>query len=287
MFHFLLFYTEGDSGTQDLKCTALRYKEILEKYIPSVHIYTPSRLLETSQYWSDVFADQRALISSQLLSEPFRWNPSWAALNFFLWKPALISHMMTTSSLIKEGDILLYHDIDFAKYPEYLNGISTWQKWITRKLDCADILVFDDNHSTLRCDVKREVIDRYLNTSYLDKPHLWAGAIAFRKSAASLSFIEKWLSLTSDIKNRSQATTSFYPGFIWHAADQATLAVTYYLLRSSLPIKSCFLFNSRLIPPSFSHKMRYYVSTFSLRSTCRWFLVTLYSLFTKFTRLGS
>lgn len=283
MFHILLFYTEGELGTHDLSDIALRYQDMLKQHCDVLHVYTPSILLKQDKYWKDIFVDQRDFMRYQVAADTYRWNPVWASLNFLLWKPALISHLMNTHSLISDGDILFYHDVDYSKYSEYTYGIPLWHKWIEKMLKADDILLFDDNHTSLKCGIKRDVIDKYLDVTYLEKTHIWAGALAFRKSAQSLGFIDKWLSLTTELDNRSQVSLSFYPGFIWHTQEQATLAVAYYLLRSSYQIKTCFLYNSREIPPRPMVKFRHYIASLSLRPLYYW-LFSPWAVFSKWLR---
>lgn len=269
MFHIILFYTEGDSGSIDLRNEAFDYTQALKKYFDNVHVYTPASLINEGSKWSDIFIDQRNYMVENISSESFRWNPPWAALNFLLWKPALLFDLLKKVSFVEEGDIVLYHDINFRKYPDYLHGIPQWKSWITKKLKNSDILVFNDNNSPLRCGVKREVLDRYLDGSYLDKPHLWAGAIAFKKNSHSREFVEKWLKLSLDLENRSQLTSSQYPGFIWHSVDQALLAIVYYLDVNNPAITNCFLYNSRRIPPPLISVIKYKLSSISIRKIVR------------------
>lgn len=266
MFHVIVFYTDGDCGTKNLQNECIDYVKLLNKHFHSVHVFSPKKLISSNRKWEKILDDQRSWMQARIDSESFRWNPTWAALNFLLWKPALLSEILQEGNSIKEGDLVLYHDIDFVKYPEYSRGLSKWKQWITRKLKCADVLVFNDNNTSLRCGVKREVIDRYLDDTYLDKPHIWAGAIAFKKSPHSRWFVNEWLQLTSDIDNRSQLTYSTYPGFIWHSQEQAMLAVAYYQNIKKPFIQNCFLYNSRQIPPSCSSIINFFLSSFSLKN---------------------
>jgi len=266
--HLILFHTEGEpyDKLDDLTSESLYIQSRAQHTFTSVKRYSPRVLSANDSTWNETIQDRRDWMKNHPdFNEGLLWNEKWAALNFLLWKPRLILDELL-SEQISFGDILFYHDANLLRYPDYKKGIEKWPIYIKRELRKFDILLFDDNHTDIREDTKHEVIDRYLGVIEQKLHHIWAGAIAVRKTYYSISFIQEWLNMCLDINNISQITKdSNYSDFFWHSVDQAVLSTLYHKWRNENKtdnINCIFLNNTRIIPPpsSFLFGLKQYIN---------------------------
>ena len=260
------FYTEGvpfDKGSNYQK----RAKPFLKKtrnFFDSVNIFSPRILIKKDKKWKKIFNDQESKMLRLSKKTKFKWNNKWSKLNFFEWKPNLINFFFE-KELKNQNEILVYHDFDTNKYPEYLSNLESLKKWIEAKMENYDVLLVNDNRKYLTTDCKKELLDKYLIKNYEKYHHIWGGLIILRRTQISRQFIKEWKKLTSDFNNRSQFTKyQNYKDFVWHSCDQACLGVLYYLWKERKPkkfkkIKCINLYNSRNINVKKTRIITYYV----------------------------
>lgn len=254
--HFITFFTEGgefDRGT-DLTDQKLSLLELINTDFATKTAYSPRRLINLDQKWKAIFEDKREYMHQQLphFDKNMAWNINWAALNFLLWKPALIAHVLKHDERIAYGDIIFYHDVDLKKYPSYKYDIKSWGNFIKEKMGSRCVLLFNDNDLRLSNDVKSELLLKYFENAEKAKNlhHIWAGALAIKKSEYGLQFANRWLKLTNELENRSQLTIySNEPGFHWHSQEQACLSVLYHKEKHLSQVNCEFLNGDRCIPP--------------------------------------
>lgn len=254
--HLVLFHTEGephDHG-KDLRAGAQQLADAAVGHFSSVRVFTPRQLLSRGERWQDILRDVSPLITSHpLFSEDLRWNPQWARIGLLRWKPELISSVLDGSD-VTPGDIVFYHDADVERYPDYLYGIPRWASWLSRKMRQLDLLTFDDNQAPLLSDSKPELVERLVGMDAAHHlSHVWAGAVAVKKTDAGRSAIAQWAALCADANNLLPVTRAKRDSQLaQHSADQAVLSCLWHspdLLGSEIRRERVFLHRSRRIPP--------------------------------------
>jgi hypothetical protein len=274
--HLLSFFTNGKNIDLGIDLTSCRneFQSNAAKYFSSIIITCPSELIKKDQKWLEVFEDRNSWVQNKIQTTgvKFAYNKNWAALNFLLWKPLLIQDVIQNNSKIKSGDIVLYHDINIERYPEYLHGMHKWKKIINQKMKNKSILLFCDNDMTINQDTKKELIDKYL--ANFKQPenlhHIWAGALAVRKDEMGISYIKSWNEICSNISNISPVTLHpDAPGFIWHSQEQACLSVLYHSTISDLKnyVRCVYLYGQRSINVKLSYKIIWLIKQCKYRIT--------------------
>lgn len=253
--HLVTFFTEGaglDNGL-DLRAQASEFLNRAKPYFNSVTIACPRELISENESWVSIFEDRRAWVELELAKQSINltWNQNWAALNFLIWKPKFLEQILISKHSINPGEIIFYHDINIARYPEYLYRIEDWSNFITNKMKQHSVLLFNDNNMKIYQDTKQELLQGYLGSEndWNHLHHIWAGALAIRNDDFGRRFLGEWVGMCSQVKNVSPITNfSKYPGYVWHSQEQACLSVLYYLRKNTNKIKCIFLWGSRRIP---------------------------------------
>ena len=269
--HFLSFYTEGEG--KDLGLSLLAEAQILSnhvrQYFSSVTMRSPESLIDNDIRWADLFKDRRNWVKARYQNSisGFNWSENWAALNFLVWKPHLISNELQVSNKINPGDILFYHDVNVSKYPDYLYGIKKWVGYLHSQMKGKSVLLFDDDGLPIRADCKKELIEKYQCEAFEKERHTWAGAIAVRKDKDGLHFVSDWIKMVSDLDNVSPITNyGNRVGYNWHSQEQACLSILYLKNLNNPSVKKVFLYKGRRIPPPKINKLRYFMYM-TMRST--------------------
>ena len=266
--HLIYFYTEGGTHDKGINLTnqANEFSLLVAGKFASIKGCTPRSLMVENREWADVFIDRTSwVLSHSEYSENLRWNREWAKVNFQSWKPKIFLDSLL-SNRIPDGDIVLYHDINTKKYPEYKIGILKWSQYIKEKMLDCNILLFNDNNIDLRSDTKLELIEHF-NLNNINSHHIWSGALAIKKTSLGIDFCKEWDLATSDLELVSPFTKTKYQNYYWNAVDQATITALYYsyrLKKTEVKIKCIYLNNSRIIPP-LQFPLLGYVVSFVLR----------------------
>lgn len=254
--HLVTFATEGppvDSGKSTLEA-AEKLRGVADGWFDSFRLHTPRTLCGLDSSWNEFVGDVSTVIKlDHRFRETLPWNEDWARIGLFRWKPRLILHELVSEST-GHGDIVFYHDTDVAKYPTYLKGVPHWSSWLRRRMANLDVLAFND-HDGARVweDIKPELLAQYLPQKEVDSlEHLWAGAIAVRKTSDGINFARTW-SEHASFESVSPFTKLPPPdGFNWNSCDQAVLTVLWHseqVLPPSIRREIQPLFRSRKIPP--------------------------------------
>lgn len=252
--HLVLFATEGPpfdrgipllNGAQVLKSKA-------EPHFTTVTLFTPRILSRRNADWVKTLEDiGPAIRSDSMYSPDMPWNEDWARIGNLLWKPRLLSELSRDHL---EGDIVMYHDVNLEKYPEYLRNVDRWSSFVTKALRGRHVLLFRDRKTPLSFDVKPELTEALLPNCRPDElSNVWAGALAFRCSQEARSFLDEWKRLC-EIKDYLSPTTRARRDnhFYWHTGEQAILATYFHLSRRvhrDRVAKVVYLRESREIPP--------------------------------------
>ena len=248
------FYTKGqpfDQG-EDLSSLVQNIKSKYQKNFDYFIALNPSLLEKEDPAWKKILFNEK-LVKDHLSSRQKKGiNNSWVNLNCMLWKPALLSSILSKDSGIEEDSIIIFHDSNLDKYPIYKKNFEEISSFFKCKLTNHSIAIISDDLFPLYSDCKQELLNEYLNSEGLSLCHRWSGCIAFKKNNFSREFCKHWYNLTLEDKNRSQ-TTDFvsYPNFLWHSPEQSTLSVIYYLWKYCLKrrnhIKTLFTKDFRYI----------------------------------------
>lgn len=168
------------------------------------------------------------------------------------WKPHLIIQLLESES-IRENDILVYHDSDVSRYPEYFNHAALWRSWFRRTMRNLDVLCFNDNNAGLYSDTKPELLEAFFgDSSDRGYHHIWAGAIGIRKNNEGRKFAKHWDELCT-LQNLAPFTA--YPerkNFHKHSHEQAVLGCIWHSRHSEIEKvrrRSVYLHKARKIPP--------------------------------------
>lgn len=232
---FIGVYSQGypfDSGIkmQDVSCA----NKILLKKFDIVDIKSINNLCKNDSIYINLTKDYTYL--TKTYPEYIKFNELWAKVGFLMWKPRFIYDSL--NKYAKEGDIVVYHDLNFIKYPSYINNFNNIEKLFKKYLsNNFDIILTRDTVKPLSEDVKSYLIEKINgNNFYFNKnlPGFWAGACAFKKNKSSLIFLKEWITVTENLNNVSPFpdfdSKKINKDFCWHAQEQSTLAVHYHNL---------------------------------------------------------
>jgi len=241
-FFLVTFFTEGaphDAGA-DLSDTAREYADMIRPHCDGVFAYTPRAFAREFPDLAGAVADK----TRDVLDHPqcSAGDPHltaavarWAKLGFFQWKPHLLLRFATSAPGVAEGDIVMYHGVDFRKYPQYARGVDGWRGTSAYLLDACryDVYVTHDNGTRLKHDVKGALIARYLDASFADVEGVWGDLVIFRKSLQSRAFLARWAAMCDDPANLQPYPDAVprHPSFIHHSADQSVLGVLVNVLK--------------------------------------------------------
>lgn len=257
------FYTEGkpyDIGI-DLTIQKNIFLEKYKKLFDNVIMYSPRGLLKKNEKWESILFNKELDSCYKNNKQRKRSiNENWIKLNSFLWKPAIILETLNNSD-IPNDSIIIYHDIDFFKYPLYVDNFKILNKKFSQQLKKKSIALCRESFIKLIVGCKQELIRSYLGSNGDTLLNIWAGCIGLKKNKSSIEFCKHWLDITTIDKNRNQLTKfESYPDFLWHTQEQATLSITYYNWKYNLTrsnqITSFFTLHPRKILLGWNYKNR-------------------------------
>lgn len=233
--YFVTFYTAGipiDKG-YDLKKTVLYIKEKLSPFFADMFLFEKTNLKQLSG--SEEICNE--------YEEALDMNPNANFIGYFDFKPFIIDYVL---SIIPENSILVYHDANFEKNPQYWE--SDWQniKNFANKL-------FLDNNSDLFVQFERDgaFVKEYVKTHTIDQliqdpiennivkncKLINAARIILKNTKFSRTFIKEYLTLCKDKTLLAKTPNSNPdPCFKWSCGDQDVLncLVYKYILEGKL-----------------------------------------------------
>jgi len=148
---------------------------------------------------------------------------------FWRWKPFIIKHHLAQ---INTGEILIYQDSNFIKYPYYAEHLNEYKSLVECMFDNinSDVIIPIENPDVLKCKhhVKQHAFETIgeNNEYYREFPLLNANRIFIRKSEISMKFINEWHDLCL-IDNLILPENTPEPELKWHSHDQAIACVLY------------------------------------------------------------
>jgi len=225
--YLLFFYTEGleIDGGYDLRGIANSIKDRLSPFFKEIFSFNKRTLKEITG--SEDFCNS--------FEEELDQNPNSNKIGYFDFKAFLINHVL---GKIPEGSILVYHDSNFEKNPQYWE--TDWDniKSISERLlqeNQSDIFVQIERPGLLvKNHVKTYTIDKLFPDSqenYLVKNSnlLNAARIILRNSEYSRNLMREYENLCLD-KSLIQKTPNPNPDheFKWSCGDQDVLNCILY-----------------------------------------------------------
>lgn len=224
--YFLGFYTEGDDvdGCYDLSKTTNQIKEKLSDYFEEIFLYSKRDLKDMNG--SENFCNE--------YEEELDQNKHANRIGFFDFKPFLIAKKL---SELPEGSILLYHDTNFEKCPQYWH--SDWQniRQIAEKVlneNMFDVWAkIENNGAYIKNFVKQYTLNEIFTQEEVNVVNkcklINAAQIFIRNSKDSRKFIDEWkdLCLRKDLIMKTPNDNQ-HPDFQWNCGDQDVLNCLFY-----------------------------------------------------------
>jgi hypothetical protein len=189
---FVSFYTEGPDidGCYDLRSVKRQVEKSLSSFFEEMYIFNKSTLksLPNSDWVCNEWDEETEFKNGNLLG-------------YFDFKPFLIDYVL---SIVPENSIVLWHDINFDKYPSYwqtdwMNLLGLCEEllsdcssdfWLRFELNGCFVKNFVKNYTVdylIENEVEREVVK---NSSLLN-----CGQIIIRNTSTSRELIKEWMEL--------------------------------------------------------------------------------------------
>jgi hypothetical protein len=193
--YFLSFYTTGD-GAPDLTDVANKVKTKLSKYFTSMFIYNKETLkkLPDSEDICNVFDEPTDMT----------YFPYAHTMGYYDWKAFIVDY---TLKQIPENSILLYHDINFEKYPNYWesdwNNIYEICEYFLNKNESDIWAKFELGDFYLRKSMKTYAIDKVFtdpeqNDVIKNSLQINSSQVILRNTLFSKEFAKEWLEYSRD-----------------------------------------------------------------------------------------
>lgn len=220
-FTMIAFYTEGgnrDNG-KNLSKEAFHFKRLFESEVDNLTLYTPRICSSLDASFDELFIEYE---NKFVHPEHYRGNKH----GFWAWKPFVIAHQL---SMMKDDDILIYHDMNTTRYPYYQNFSRPLKHIVYKLLEVAqaDISVPFENpeYLHLKHHVKQEVLSTIGGNieEFKNWPLLNANRIFIRKSQFSVDLVNEWLELCKQ-KELLLPEQTAQKDLRWHTHDQALLS---------------------------------------------------------------
>jgi hypothetical protein len=227
-FIIATLYSEGSphDGGDDLIAVEQYFRETVEHHADKYLSFNPRMLRSMDPVFDPCLKDY----SDWLEQHPDRdqlgkYNPVWPRMGFQMWKPVLIRHLLNSAE-VGMGDIVLWHDVNFRKYPAYILGCEQWRDLSFDILDELRCDIFMSRGLPLKNDVKAWLIRKVLGEDSFEESGLWNGLVVLRKSEMALQFVDEWVALSLQLDNISPLPNPDpHPEFVWHSVDQSVVGV--------------------------------------------------------------
>ncbi len=179
-----------------------------------------------------------------------RYQDGWLKNGCMAWHPRIIYQSLI--DLCKPNDILVYHDINFDKYPIYLKNFDFDKSFFSKIVTNHSVVLFRDTYQPLKVQCKNFLIKKYKLEKYRNLNGFWLGFIVVKNNHKGRNFVKEWCKL-STINNLGPLpdTNEVDQDFVYNTASQSTLSVLYYKekkLREDVkiiyvPFRQIFKFN--------------------------------------------
>ena len=216
---------------RELKNVAFNFKRIAAPYFSSVKIYTPQLLKKDFPEITYTVKDYTRSYETRCRQAEIKPNRVWLSLGCMMWKPALMLKIIENLNL---GDILVYHDINLAKYPHYKSNLKAGGSFFKDFLKKHSVALFQDRARPLVTDCKLWLLKKYFHKEPDQGALLqgfWGGIVAVKNDTAGKSFLREWHKISNldhyaplpDVAKKERLEN-----FGYHSQEQSTLGVLYY-----------------------------------------------------------
>ena len=224
------YLTKADQ--RELKEAASEFKRIAILYFSSVTIYTPELLKKDFPEIAYTVKDYNFQYEDKCKQAGIKANRVWLSLGCLMWKPAF---MLKISEQLKDpNDILVYQDINLAKYPHYKDNLKAGESFFKELLKNHSIALFQDRARPLKTDCKLWLLKKYFNKepdcgAFMQG--FWGGILAVKNDEMGKSFLKEWHKISNldhcaplpDVSKKERLKN-----FGYHSQEQSTLGVLYY-----------------------------------------------------------
>ena len=230
------FYTEGNNNDKGSDLTEAKNIIInsAKDNVDNISFYTPKILRDMGYHYHVKEYNNLGLVYM---------NPKFNLIGFAAWKPLII---LLELEKMKNGDILVYRDINVIKYPQLKNYIN-FKKNIINIMNRVNFDFFiprENNTLCLEQFCKTNIInDLAINPEFTKKfPLLIVNLIIVRKSKISIKFIKEWLMYCEVEKYiNGEQYGKLSPKFKWFCPEQCILGVIVsnwvYQRKYNIPLK--------------------------------------------------
>lgn len=205
MINLLGFYTQGDEvdGCFDLTECVKSIENNLNQYFDKIIFINKTELkkLPNSEDICNIYDEPLNYYNGMVI------NQHANKIGYFDFKPFIIDYAL--NNLIPDGEILLYHDLNFEKCQQY------WESdWVNIRNICERVLVdnntdffckFEHDGAFVRQFVKTHTIDQFFtnqteNTIVRNSKLFGAGQLVMRNTEFTRNLVSEWLNYCKDKK---------------------------------------------------------------------------------------
>ena len=229
--HLVSIYSEGyphDAG-KDMSIPSSRFAVDVRPHFQSVQLFTPRELSRHYPERHHMWKDYRIQVEGLTSAFPdYSFNPVWAAVGFLAWKVLAIQHALKNPD-IREGELILYQDMDYIRYPSLTSELSRKVRWLENQVVGRSALFFSDYARPFESDIRPDLLvglPKSLKQRLFPMP-LWAGGMVLRKSEKVNDFLEIWANSLTWSNLNPFCELPKPTNFIWHSGEQSVLNLIY------------------------------------------------------------
>lgn len=248
--HARVIFTQGPpfDGGRNYSHLAAKMLELFGREFDSVVSFTPT---DVGKYFPDhpVWNLEASVLEQSKKFPGVRFNSAWARVGYMSWKPLAILHWLDSPS-VKASDLVYFHDVDYERYPVYLEGVADQRGWILSKIRKNDLLVFSDYSRDYSVDIRPDLLSQVQVpwSKRLNPLPLWGGALVVRKSPRARAIIQSWADACTVARLQPSHAGPAPKDFVRHSADQSVLNLL-FLQRKVSCAKKVYLREFRRLPP--------------------------------------
>jgi len=163
----------------------------------------------------------------QIENKKLKFFRQWLQNGCQAWKPQII--YFSLNDLCKPNDILIYHDINFEKYPVYLKNFDLSDSFFLNLIGSHSVVLFRDTYQPLKAQCKNFLLKKFNMQEFKNYNGFWSGSLIVKNDSKGKIFIKKWCKI-STIENLGPLpdTAERDSSFFMNAVDQSTLSILYY-----------------------------------------------------------
>jgi hypothetical protein len=201
------------------------FSSIFKKKFKNSFVWTPKIINENYKHLKWTVRNYQKFFKKK--NKKIKFHSQWLQNGCHSWKPQII--YFSLKDLCKPNDIIIYHDINFKKYPVYLNNFDLSDAFFFNLIRKYSLVLFRDTYQPLKAQCKNFLLNRFNLQNFKNKNGFWSGSIIVKNNFKGMAFIKKWCAI-STIENLGPLpdTAEKDASFFMNAVDQSTLSILYY-----------------------------------------------------------